>query len=158
MDAETLTVFLEEAESYLPTMREGIIAYEQDSSRIAELQATRRQAHTIKGSAFMAKLPEIGETAKELEGDLKIVIQSRTALTEETASEFLSRIMIIEAYLNKLRSKLDEVSKDVLHLDQQAEFSLNSKVSTKAARKTKRKNLKLTGKCRRFSLRKPKTC
>lgn len=107
MDSETLQTFLEEVESYLPTMRQGIMAYEQDSTKVAELQTSRRQAHTIKGAALMVEQPEISEIAKEIESDLKKIIQSKKDLTEEAADDFLSRILILQSYLTNLRAELN---------------------------------------------------
>src|SRR3712207_474663 len=103
MDAEILKTFLEEAEAYLPTMRNGIIAYERDASLHDELETSRRLAHTIKGSALMLDLKEIGGIAKEIESELKTLIQAESKLSEDDADALLSKILILESNLNELR-------------------------------------------------------
>lgn len=105
MNAEILKSFLEESESCLPTMRAGIIAYERDSGRLAELQASRRLAHTIKDSALTLKQAEIVEIAEEIESHLKTLIRTRSILTEDQASDLLSKILILEFLLKDLNDK-----------------------------------------------------
>lgn len=108
MNTEILKIFLEEAASCLPKMREGIIIYESDASKLAELQESRRMAHTIKGSALMLKLSEIGEIAREIESGLKTIIQEKSLLTENQANDFLSKILILESHLNDLETGVAE--------------------------------------------------
>jgi chemosensory pili system protein ChpA (sensor histidine kinase/response regulator) len=110
MEAEILKTFFEEAAGYLPTMRSGVIAYERDASQIAELQTARRQAHTIKGSARMLELKEIGEIAAELESELKVIIRDKSELSEDQTNDFLSKILILESHLSELSKEFNETA------------------------------------------------
>lgn len=108
MNAEILSTFFNEAAGYLPTIRAGIIAYESDSSRLAELQSSRRQAHSIKGAALALGLNDIGQIAQEIEIDLKPFLASRAPLAEDNVNIFLSKILILENLLGDLRNSLPD--------------------------------------------------
>ena len=125
MDAKNLKSFLEESENCLPTMRAGIIAYERDSVRLAELQTSRRLAHKIKESALTLKQSEITKSAEEIENHLKILIRTRSTLTEDQASDLLSKILVLEFYIKDLKDKIIANSNGNSDLNGAEEFEID---------------------------------
>ena len=104
MDAELTEVFIEEAESYLPTLRGGILLCAQSGEVGEEMEVSMRQAHTIKGAALMTGFDNIGEIARTLEMELRKVVKNKMPLTEEQSRNFLDMVAKIEAeiFIKKL--------------------------------------------------------
>ena len=63
--------FVEEARSYLPTIREGVVRYLADEQLAAEIDAAYRLTHTIAGAASMVGLDELSEFARGPENALE---------------------------------------------------------------------------------------
>ena len=83
VDAELLSIFLDEANTVLATFREHL-ALLQDIPRDATALATlRRATHTLKGSGRMVGLSALGETAWELEQTLNLWLGQELAVTPE---------------------------------------------------------------------------
>ena len=97
MDAELTEIFIEEAESYLPTLRGGILLCAQSGEVGEEMEVSMRNAHTIKGAALMTGFDEIGAIAKTLETELRAVCENKTPPTEEQTRDFLDMVAKIEA-------------------------------------------------------------
>jgi len=97
MDAELLQGFIEEAESYLPTIRQGIEIYAADTSRIEDLKTAYRQVHTIKGAALMVGLAEIGAFAKTFQDELDAIVSSKAPLSKTQVAEFFNKTAQLEA-------------------------------------------------------------
>lgn len=96
MDAELLQGFIEEAESYLPTIRQGIELYAADASRAEDLKTAYRQVHTIKGAALMVGLAEIGAFAKVFQDELDEIVSSKAVLSKSQAAEFFNKTALLE--------------------------------------------------------------
>ncbi len=107
MDAEILQGFIEEAESYLPTIRQGISDYKASKSALEALQTAHRQVHTIKGAAMMVNLPEISEVAKEIETALESVESVNEKLSANKANQLLMKVTFIEALLTETKLALE---------------------------------------------------
>ena len=112
MDKEILVEFIEEAESYLPTIRGGILVSGGKSAANDELKTALRQVHTIKGAARMIGLDELGEIAADLEKDLKEVYAAEAKLTDEHIRMLLDKFTAVEALLAKesFNAKEDSIS------------------------------------------------
>ena len=67
IDAELLSIFLEEAKEVLATMAENYQALSADPHDIEALTTIRRSTHTLKGSGRMVGLKDLGEAAWALE-------------------------------------------------------------------------------------------
>lgn len=105
MDAELLQGFIEEAESYLPTIRQGIEIYAAEGAeKLEDLKTAYRQVHTIKGAALMVGLEEIGAFAKIFQDELDAVVSSKSALTRKKAAQLLKRSTDLEAMFADLGS------------------------------------------------------
>jgi chemosensory pili system protein ChpA (sensor histidine kinase/response regulator) len=103
MDAELLQGFIEEAESYMPTIRSGIELYAAEgAARLEDLQTSYRQVHTIKGAALMVGLAEIGAFAKIFQDELDAVVSARAAINAEKAETLLKRATDLKAMFANL--------------------------------------------------------
>ena len=114
MDAEILQAFIEEVESYLPTIRGGILISSQEGKSHGELNVSHRQAHTIKGAAMMIGFEEIGGIAARLEAELESIIADGKPLTEEQSRKLLDQVAQIEALLAHFRFSSDDFSLDII--------------------------------------------
>lgn len=131
MNAEILKTFLDEAQSSVPLMREGIAVYEREGAESAsELQTVRRHAHAIKGAASSCGQTEISEIAGEIESGLKPIISHKSPLSEAQTNELLSRILVLQSHLNDLRKQVEtEGSEQISDSWGEAKDNTNTKTS-----------------------------
>ncbi len=99
MDSEFLQAFIEEAESYLPTIRGGILIYLQEGKIFGELEQSMRQLHTIKGAAAMIGLDDIGNLAAGLQDIITDTISNKIPLTPDLPPKMLDMLAQIEEFL-----------------------------------------------------------
>lgn len=116
MDAEILQGFIDEAESYFPTVRGGILLCTQEEKSKSELEASIKQVHTIKGAAAMLGLSEISEHAKTLEEMLKSFVDSDETLADKDSNAALDKLSELEAKVSELRFGMDEFEFDASNL------------------------------------------
>lgn len=112
MDSELLQAFIEEAESYLPTIRGGILVCVQDGKSHSELETSLKQIGTIKGAASMIGLEEIAEIAVELERELEPIFLRKEQVSDETLRSLLDKLALIEASLMTSRLNMGEFALD----------------------------------------------
>ncbi len=112
MDKEIIEGFIEEAESYLPSLRGGILICSQEDRFHDALETSRRQAHTIKGAALMVGLEDIGKIAAALENELSELIAERKSPTGEVSRNLLDKVAQIEALLVKRKFGAEEFTID----------------------------------------------
>lgn len=112
IDTEFLQAFTEEAESYLPTIRAGILIYLQEGKIFGELEVSMRQLHTVKGAALMIGLEEIGNLAGRLEDEITGIISQNAPLADDAAPRLLDILAQIEKLLLNTQLSDDDVSFD----------------------------------------------
>ncbi|MBA2737627.1 MAG: Hpt domain-containing protein, partial [Pyrinomonadaceae bacterium] len=113
MESEVLQAFIEEAESYLPTIRGGILVSLQSDGKIhGELETSLFKIQTIKGAARAVGLAELGEAAAGLEQEFAKIIKEKQPLTDANSRNLLDKISQIEALLLKERLNVDDFSID----------------------------------------------
>ena len=78
LDAELLSIFLEEANEVLGTLAETLPIAERDPHDVEALTTIRRSFHTLKGSGRMVGLNELGETAWAVEQVMNHWLQQET--------------------------------------------------------------------------------
>lgn len=78
LDAELLSIFLEEAEEVLGTLAETLPIADRDPHDFEALTTIRRSFHTLKGSGRMVGLNELGETAWAVEQVMNHWLQQET--------------------------------------------------------------------------------
>jgi chemosensory pili system protein ChpA (sensor histidine kinase/response regulator) len=83
IDAELLSIFIEEARDVLATKAQRLAALKAAPGDEAALTDIRRGAHTLKGSGRMVGLSELGETAWALEQTLNHWLRQDKAATPE---------------------------------------------------------------------------
>jgi len=83
IDAELLSIFLEEAQEVLQTMGEQKELLLADPHNVEALTTIRRNTHTLKGSGRMVGLNDLGETAWELEQTLNLWLRQDQWATPE---------------------------------------------------------------------------
>ncbi len=83
IDAELLSIFLEEANEVLGTFAETLGQLEADPHDIESLTTLRRATHTLKGSGRMVGLTDLGETAWSVEQTLNLWLRQELALSPE---------------------------------------------------------------------------
>jgi two-component system chemotaxis sensor kinase CheA len=97
-----IDIFAREAEEHLQSLRQGLMAIETQGATPEIVHELLRSAHTIKGSAMMVGLAQIGELAHHME-DLFVGFESETReltpgcidvllLATDTIEELLARI------------------------------------------------------------------
>ena len=110
VDTEFLQAFIEEAESYLPTIRGGILVYLQEGKIFGELELSMNQLHTIKGAGLMIGLDEVGNLAGELEAKLAAIVGKKPDSSAENAPKMLDDLAQIERLLLKARLSDENLS------------------------------------------------
>ena len=83
IDAELLSIFLEEAHEVLSTIGEQAALLATDNHNVEALTTIRRSAHTLKGSGRMVGLVDMGETAWALEQTLNMWLRQDMAATSD---------------------------------------------------------------------------
>jgi chemosensory pili system protein ChpA (sensor histidine kinase/response regulator) len=120
MDAELLQGFIEEAESYMPTIRSGIELYAAEgAARLEDLQTSYRQVHTIKGAALMVGLAEIGAFAKVFQDELDAVVSAKAAINREKAEALLSRATELKAMFANLDATPVHIETETFNFEQE---------------------------------------
>ncbi|MGC2238805.1 MAG: hybrid sensor histidine kinase/response regulator [Pyrinomonadaceae bacterium] len=113
MESEILQEFVRHAESYLPTIRGGILVCAQEGNAHGELYASLRQVQIIKDSASAFELPEIQKAAEALEIEIEPLVAAKTQLSDEQSRGLLDKLSVLEAYLTKFSFSVDFFTDDV---------------------------------------------
>jgi chemosensory pili system protein ChpA (sensor histidine kinase/response regulator) len=109
MEPEVIQAFIEEAQSYLPTIRGGIlVGLQSDGAIHGELETSLLKIHTIKGAALTIGLVELGKAAAEFENELAKITKEKQPLTNVNSRKLLDKISQIEALLLKERLKAED--------------------------------------------------
>jgi chemosensory pili system protein ChpA (sensor histidine kinase/response regulator) len=83
IDAELLSIFLEEANEVLATIGDQKALLATTPDNVEALTTVRRSMHTLKGSGRMVGLKDLGEAAWELEQTLNLWLRQDTAVTPD---------------------------------------------------------------------------
>jgi chemosensory pili system protein ChpA (sensor histidine kinase/response regulator) len=100
--------FIEEAESFLPLIRSGILVCSQEGNFGGELANSLRYARAIKNSAYLVGLSDIGRLAGALDEELSFTADTRRFLSYEQTRSLLDQLAQIEALLAKLHFSNDD--------------------------------------------------
>ena len=125
LDHTILLGFVQEAQSYTPTIQRGIIEFHQDATRLDEIQQAYRQVHTIKGAALMIGMEDLSEIAEELENTLEKFSNGDGAINAEQATFLLAQLEQIESLLDQASVNLQtsDAAPDEQTADNSASFS-----------------------------------
>lgn len=112
MDSEILQRFIEEAESYFPTIRGGILLCSQKNRFGNDLEIPIKHLHTIKGTSKLLGLNDINEIAANFEADLRILVNSDELFTDQHSLAFLDKLAHLEAQVSTLSFGLNTYELD----------------------------------------------
>ncbi|MEN8172838.1 MAG: Hpt domain-containing protein, partial [Chloroflexota bacterium] len=102
VNRDVLIGFIEEAQSYLPSILEGIKAFNEDPARLDGLEEAHRYIHTIKGASSMIGLPGLSHIAHYVEETLEVIVAGTLDLTNESSDLLLQTVAQIGDYLDDL--------------------------------------------------------
>ncbi len=108
MDNTLLQGFIEEVESYLPSIRGGILVSTQNGNSQIELKTSLTHIQTIKNAAAMIELKEVEKIAAELEHELKLFAVSRSRISDEQSRYLLDKLAELEEAVAQLLFSIDE--------------------------------------------------
>jgi two-component system, chemotaxis family, sensor kinase CheA len=91
-----LKIFRAEAEDLLKKIRDGLLALESNTQDAETFNVILRAAHTLKGSARMVGLEEVGKLAHKMEDLLKAVESGKQKMSETVASLLFNGIELVE--------------------------------------------------------------
>lgn len=109
LDHTILLGFVQEAQSYTPTIQHGIIEFHRDASRLDEIQQAYRQVHTIKGAALMIGMNDLSEIAEKVENTLEKYSGGEDAIDAEQTAWLLAQLDQIEFLLDRASADLQPV-------------------------------------------------
>eukprot|EP00825_Cyclidium_porcatum_P014974 TRINITY_DN1822_c0_g1_i7.p1 TRINITY_DN1822_c0_g1~~TRINITY_DN1822_c0_g1_i7.p1 ORF type:complete len:929 (-),score=133.59 TRINITY_DN1822_c0_g1_i7:207-2993(-) len=104
IDAELLSIFLEEANEVLATMSDQMALLVADPHNVEALTTIRRSTHTLKGSGRMVGLNDLGEAAWELEQTLNIWLRQDQWATPELMQMIEGEHTLFSAWVRYLES------------------------------------------------------
>lgn len=110
MDVELFQGLIAEAQSYLPSIREGISDFCLDSTALASLKETTKQLNTVKGAASMIGLTEVSEMCSKLQEEIKQIIENPHPLNDSESESLFEQFTQIENLLNSISEKFAEMS------------------------------------------------
>lgn len=114
MDTNLLQGFIEEVESYLPTIRGGILVSGQNGgNRNSELNISLTQIQTIKNAAAMIELEEVRKVAADLEQHLRINVVSRIALNDMQTRFLLDKLAVLEEMVASYLFSMEDTNANV---------------------------------------------
>ncbi len=108
IDKEVLLGFIEEAQSYLPAIRQGLTAYQADPTHLDRLEEAHRHAHTIKGASSMVGLAGLSHMAYFIEETLEAIGSNELSMNDEVE-------LWLEQILVQIENYLDDARHDNLH-------------------------------------------
>jgi len=110
MENETLQNFINEAEVYLPMIRNGILVCSQEGNSGGELETSLLYSRAIKDAAVSVGLDNIGKAGQKLELELKNVVGKIEPLSDVQTRNLLDSLAQLEALLAKLHFGNNEFS------------------------------------------------
>lgn len=110
---EFLQEFIKEVQSYLPTIRGGILICAQSGNHNGELDNSLKQIQTIKGAAAMIELEDVENIATELVDQLEIFAETKEPLDDTQSRYLLDMVAKLESTVGQISFKLDEFPSNV---------------------------------------------
>lgn len=105
IDAELLTIFLEEAREVLATIAANQGILEAEPHNAEALTTIRRSTHTLKGSGRMVGLSDLGETAWALEQTLNLWLRQELEATSDLLSMINLEHELFSAWVHHLEDR-----------------------------------------------------
>lgn len=113
MDSTNTIQFLEEAENSLTAIRGSILVFVRDGKSRTELETPMRRVQTLKASAYLSGMEEIGGLAERLETELESLLGNHAPLSGETPGKLLDILAAIETGVVTAKLAADDYSMDI---------------------------------------------
>lgn len=110
MNSKSLQKFVEEVESYLPVIRNGISSCGQEKFSDSELETSLRYAQAIKDAAETVGLRDISKFCEALELEIATVVLDKQPPSETKIRLLLEKLVQVEASLAKVLFNPDDFS------------------------------------------------
>jgi chemosensory pili system protein ChpA (sensor histidine kinase/response regulator) len=110
MESQILQNFIEEAEIYLPMIRNGILVCNQEGNISGELETALRCTQAIKVAALSVGFDDIGESGENLELELTKIVGKTESLSALQTRDLLDNLARLEAKLADLHFSADDFS------------------------------------------------
>ena len=110
MESLILQNFLEEAETYLPMIRSGILVCNQEGNIGGELETSLRYTQAIKVAALSVGLDDISESGENLEFELKKIVGKADSISALQTRNLLDNLARLEAKLANIHFSTDDFS------------------------------------------------
>ncbi|CDG81431.1 hybrid sensor histidine kinase/response regulator [Janthinobacterium agaricidamnosum] len=105
LDAELLSVFLEEGTDLMPKIGEALRTWQKNPHDVSQAQMLLRLLHTVKGSARMAGAMRLGQHAHEIETHIENMLHAGTA-TPQAFDELLAHYDHAQVLFEQLQQPL----------------------------------------------------
>jgi chemosensory pili system protein ChpA (sensor histidine kinase/response regulator) len=110
MEDKNLQNFINEVETYLPMIRNGILVCSREGNLSGEMETSLLYARAIKDAAVSVGLENIGRAAEKLEAELRSAARHSASLTDAQTRALLDNIAQIEALLARLHFTTEDFS------------------------------------------------
>ena len=110
MESKLIQEFLTQAESFLPSIRGGILVCAREGNSYGALSMSLRQVISIKDAAANINSPSILKVAGEFEEDLKLFVSTKQPLTDDQSRQLLDKLTQLEILLAQIRFETDDSS------------------------------------------------
>jgi chemosensory pili system protein ChpA (sensor histidine kinase/response regulator) len=104
VDEQVLQGFIDEAKSYLPSVRDGIQAFQSNPEALELLEEAYRYMHTIKGASSMVGLNGLSQSADSMEQILDELLAGHLVMSDEGLELLLEAVSVVEKYLDSALS------------------------------------------------------
>lgn len=99
--AELLDLFLEEAHSYLPEIRQGVSTLEREGATMTTLEELHRLFHNIKGAASQVQLIHLSRGAKIVENLLAEIVEEGRPMPVDLPRILAQGVNLLEAFIER---------------------------------------------------------
>lgn len=110
--AELLDLFLQEVESYLPEIRQGLASLEVEKMAMDTLDELHRYFHNIKGAAGQVRLTELSKGARVVEMLLADLVEGGKPVTAEILVALNQTVDLLDEFIHLEDLELGE---EILH-------------------------------------------
>jgi chemosensory pili system protein ChpA (sensor histidine kinase/response regulator) len=99
--AELLDLFLDEAHSYLPEIRQGVSTLEREGATMSTLEELHRLFHNIKGAASQVQLIHLSRGAKIVENLLAEIVEEGRPMPVDLPRILAQGVNLLEAFIER---------------------------------------------------------
>lgn len=114
--AELLDLFLDEAHSYLPEIRQGVRTLEREGATMTTLEELHRLFHNIKGAASQVQLVHLSRGAKIVENLLAEIVEEGRPMPVDLPRILAQGVDLLEAFIERRGGQASTEEEFLLHI------------------------------------------